>query len=376
MANQSLEPAHKQRWRLPVNNKSWSNAPATEGATKGQTPRTAGEPSGVVVVPRLTPVDIARGVAVLAMVGYHLCWDLSFLGLAGFDIAAGLFWIAARTAILSAFLALAGVALVLAHGAHLRLRPALWRTLILTVCAGAVSAASFWLFPESPIFFGVLHLMAAGGLLGLAFVSRAPLLALGVALAMIGLPAVYGSPLFASPWLIWIGLGATVPDSNDYVPLFPWFGVILIGIAAARVLRTRGVFDRPAWRAPVALPVPRALAWAGRRSLAIYLLHQPALLGLLVGGLWLGGGSVPWLEAGRAPASGSGRFLEACRANCQQSGGAAGACAIYCTCADTQLNSTGITFGVNGLPQSAAERERMMTVLQACAVTARYAPVP
>ena len=68
----------------------------------------------------------------------------------------------------------------------------------------------------------------------------------------------------------------TKPVTEDYVPLFPWTGVLLIGIAAGHwLLRARFAPLAPARHAPA------ALRWLGRHSLIIYLGHQPLLIGLL-----------------------------------------------------------------------------------------------
>ena len=83
---------------------------------------------------------------------------------------------------------------------------------------------------------------------------------------------------FAAPTLAWLGLGSAVPITNDYVPVFPWFGMVLAGVAATQALLP-AIRRLARWRADAGLG--RALVWAGRRSLAIYLVHQPILLGVL-----------------------------------------------------------------------------------------------
>ena len=66
------------------------------------------------------------------------------------------------------------------------------------------------------------------------------------------------------------------PVTEDYVPLFPWTGVLLIGIAAGHWLMR----ERFGPLAPLGR-VPAALRWLGRHSLVVYLVHQPLLIGLL-----------------------------------------------------------------------------------------------
>ena len=96
------------------------------------------------------------------------------------------------------------------------------------------------------------------------------------------------TPLLDAPIWWWSGLSAITPVSNDYVPVFPFFGMVLLGIAAAQLSRERG------WLVYLALPqmnqpVARFLRFLGRHSLVYYLLHQPVMIGLLYGFLWLSG---------------------------------------------------------------------------------------
>ena len=69
-------------------------------------------------------------------------------------------------------------------------------------------------------------------------------------------------PLFDRPLLHWMGLMTIKPRTEDYVPLFPWFGLLLIGAGAgAWIARERRTAERlGTWKAPRAL--------VGRRSLA------------------------------------------------------------------------------------------------------------
>lgn len=41
-------------------------------------------------------------------------------------------------------------------------------------------------------------------------------------------------------WLNWLGLAAVKPATEDYVPLLPWFGVVLWGMVAGAWLAARG----------------------------------------------------------------------------------------------------------------------------------------
>ena len=70
------------------------------------------------------------------------------------------------------------------------------------------------------------------------------------------------------------------PITEDYVPLLPWLGVVLIGMfIRQQLLRARHLAPARGW--PAAGTLGRSLEWAGRHSLAIYMVHQPLLIGIL-----------------------------------------------------------------------------------------------
>jgi uncharacterized membrane protein len=224
---------------------------------------------------RVFAIDALRGLAILAMVIYHFCFDLRYFGVTHWDFYHDPVWLNARTIILSSFLLIAGVSLVLAD----RGRPSparFWRHVgIIGACAMVVSAASYVLFPASWIWFGVLHAIAISLVLARPLARRS-LLALFIGAGVIAAGNLFTHPAFDSRALGWLGFMTAKPRTEDYVPLFPWTGVLLLGIAAGHAL------VRAAFR-PIALAEswPRWMAWLGRHSLATYMVHQPVLIGLL-----------------------------------------------------------------------------------------------
>lgn len=272
---------------------------------------------------RLAVIDMARGAAILAMIVYHFAWDLGFVGLVSFDVTLEPGWVAFQRAIVSSFLFLTGVSLVLAHGDGIRWS-AFWRRF--AVIGGAallVTAGTYAFSPETFVYFGILHAIALFGLMGLAFL-RLPVAMVGlVALAILVLPLVFQSGIFSARPLSWIGLWDVPPPSEDLVPVLPWFGVTLAGIAAARRARGTRVFEALAGIGVTAMPA-RALVWLGRWSLVIYLVHQPLMLGGLM--LATDGG----ILSQRSQAE---TFTLSCEATCADSGGEPGYCTRYCACA-------------------------------------------
>jgi uncharacterized membrane protein len=225
---------------------------------------------------RIAGVDALRGVALCAMIAYHFCFDLRYYGLIRADFEHDPFWLGARTLILSSFLLIAGVSLALADRSG-RNSAKFWRHVaIIALCALAVSVASYALFPRSYIWFGVLHAIALALILARPLVPF-PRAALAIGILVIVAGIALSHPAFDSRAFGWIGFMTAKPTTEDYVPLFPWAGVLLCGVALGHAReRIRAA------TAPLAA-APAWFLWAGRHTLAIYLLHQP----LLLGALWL-----------------------------------------------------------------------------------------
>jgi uncharacterized membrane protein len=71
--------------------------------------------------------------------------------------------------------------------------------------------------------------------------------------------------------------------SLDYVPLFPWAGVFLIGLGTGALFYPGGVPEKQ-WRRPLNRVVD-GIAFLGRHSLVIYMVHVPVIL-LVIGILY------------------------------------------------------------------------------------------
>jgi uncharacterized membrane protein len=225
---------------------------------------------------RFPIVDVARGLALAAMVVYHFCWDLEFFGLADLGVTEHPLWTLFARAIAATFLALVGVGLVLAHANGVKWQPFLRRLAILVAAAAAITILSYLADPDGIIWFGILHCIAAASVLGLLFLRLPPAVVLVAGMACVAAPSLFASAVFDGLGWVWLGLGTRVIPSNDYNPLFPWFGYVLLGIAAARVIPPK---RWPRWQPHAA--ISRALCFAGRHSLIVYLVHQPILMGLL-----------------------------------------------------------------------------------------------
>ena len=230
-------------------------------------------------------VDALRGAAMVWMAVFHLCFDLNLYGLIEprQNFYRDPFWTGQRTVIVSLFLLCAGLGQALALQAA-QGWPRFWRRWAqVAACALLVSLGSAWMFPRSWIGFGVLHGMAVMLILArLLAPLRGGLWLLG-ALA-VALPWLVQHPVFDMRLTNWVGLVTRKPVTEDWVPVLPWLGVMLWGLAAGQWLQQHRR-DVLAGAVPAAL---QPLALLGRWPLTFYMLHQPLFIGTLLGGRALG----------------------------------------------------------------------------------------
>jgi uncharacterized membrane protein len=242
--------------------------------------------------PRFDAVDALRGLAMLWMTVFHFCFDLSQSGYIKQDFYHDPLWTWQRTLIVSLFLICAGIgqAIALQQGQSWGRFWRRWAQVM--ACALLVSAGSWWMYPQSFIYFGVLH-----GIAAMLIVVRLTshwgrwlwlLGSLAIAAKFVGafvlqtLAPESLAALFNAPLLNWLGLVTRLPVTEDYVPVLPWLGLMWWGAALGAWLMHSGV--SPLCR-PLA-PRLKPLALIGRWSLSYYMLHQPVMIGALMALTW------------------------------------------------------------------------------------------
>lgn len=301
---------------------------------------------------RLGALDQLRGLAVVAMVIYHFSWDLTWFHLVDWPVANGIGWRAFAAAIAGSFLFLSGVTLSLAHGDTIRWRALLRSKILLLIAAIGVSTATYFVFSSSFVRFGILHCLFLSGLLALPFLGADWRLTLVGAVGIGTLPIWGSTPYFDGQLWLWTGLGRPDFGSVDYVPLAPWAGLVLAGQALVQSPlypqiqnSLQDVRSRP------------SLQWLGRHSLAIYIIHQPLLFGLL------------WIPAnvGLLPDPAQSRFVESCAAVCSITEGANQPCKNICRCTVDALIDDKLWDPLVAAPDDSGLRQKMNDRYAQCA---------
>lgn len=232
--------------------------------------------------PRWAGLDTLRGVTIVSMIAYHACWDLVYLfGLdwPWYHSAGAYIW---QQSICWTFILLSGFCW------HLGRHPV--RRGLMAFGGGLlVSAVTALVMPGDSVFCGVLTLLGTATLLtipldpllrrvparaGLAGSFLAFLLLRDVNEGWLGFESVrilaLPEGLYRDLFTACLGFPPTGFHSTDYFSLFPWIFLFLTGYFLFLLRR-----EEPA---ALRLPVVSAM---GRHSLAVYLLHQPLVYGLL-----------------------------------------------------------------------------------------------
>jgi uncharacterized membrane protein len=229
---------------------------------------------------RLKRLDILRGVAIILMISFHLNYSLVHI----FDseilnFSESFWYITGKIAALS-FIGIAWFSYFLAEKKYREkvkykyLRYAL----ILGLLAGIITLTTYLLFPEQFIAFGILHFFALSFLL-LPYMRRFGFWVFFIAGSII----LYGTffiPLVQNPFLFPLGFRTAKFVSADYYPLFPYFGVLLLWYGSALLLEKHALLHILHISRNI-YPWEIFLIYLGKKSLLLYLIHQPIIIMIL-----------------------------------------------------------------------------------------------
>ncbi len=229
---------------------------------------------------RIPVVDFARGIALVAMAIFHFSWDLEDFEIVREAMTLEPQWKYFARAIAASFLTLVGLGAWLAHHNGLALHSLIRRMLFVGGAALIITIATLYATPDGFIFFGILHNITLSSLLILLFL-RLPIPVITIcAIIVISAPWWARTSLLDHPVWWWSGLSQITPKANDYVPIFPWFGWVLVGLALAKIFSNWKVWSRLS-HVTLDSHISILLQFFGRNSLIFYLVHQPVMIGAI-----------------------------------------------------------------------------------------------
>ena len=220
---------------------------------------------------RYLELDFIRGLAIVLMMIFHLSYDLHFMHYIDINIYNGAFWHYFRDLIIFLFMISVGISLYIVNKNGYNHKKNLFRLAKLALTALLISAVSIYMYPNSWIYFGIIHLIFVVSVIGLYFASK-PILSLFVAIAILlfylfgYLDTSWVFELFKEP--------LHLPKyTKDLGHLFPWLGVVILGIFVG--YKKWFLFNLKA------NAFSKSLAFMGKHALLIYLIHQPIFMGIL-----------------------------------------------------------------------------------------------
>ncbi len=234
---------------------------------------------------RIPWIDELRGLSVLAMVIHHIAFNLIyFLHLPIPWLSAflnGNVFLAVQTVFIGVFLSLSGICSHFSHRPYRRAAKVL-------IGAALVTLVTCLLYPDEAIYFGILHFLGISMLFAAVLRKmpriKKPLLwaflslilffitfhlpdgFLGFGALSVPLP----KSLYRGGILMVLGFPSPMESALDYFPVFPYIFLFLFGFFL-------GFKKLPSGKARAPF-----LAFCGKNSLWIYLLHQPFLFGIFL----------------------------------------------------------------------------------------------
>lgn len=232
---------------------------------------------------RFWEVDYCRGIAIFMMILFHAVFDLAYAGVYPINVNSGP-WRLLAISTASLFLILVGVSLTLSAAraskvmdARSRIMKFLRRGAGIMMIGLFITLITLILVPREPIIFGILHLIGFSVMISPLFLrwTWGCLIA-----AMVIIPAGWIISSIHGPlWVAWLGITPPGFASLDYTPVFPWLGVVLVGVFLGHFFYPGG---ERRFRIPDSnIPGKVWVSLIGRHSLVIYILHQPVLIFLI-----------------------------------------------------------------------------------------------
>lgn len=213
---------------------------------------------------RVWEIDFIRGLALCLMVIFHIVWNLHNLYDYQVNYQEGFFFFVGKAA-LFLFITISAVSCFFSSSNKKR-------AVKIFLAAFLVSAATYIFDSSNYIIFGVLHFLGVNVLLYYFYEKLNVILLVLMGTIIIALGPFISEINLTLNILVPLGIPGTNFSSFDYVPLIPYSGIFVYGVALAKILypQKKSLFKKQI--------KPNPISFIGRRTLVIYLGHQPLII--------------------------------------------------------------------------------------------------
>ena len=243
---------------------------------------------------RIHTLDELRGFAIFCMIFFHAFFTIGYFFGIHWGIVLVDFFMPAEPYYAALFIVISGIACNLSHSN-------LERGIKLALISLAVTLVTYLALGEyDMIKFGILHMLSVGMILyglihrylrlipnGFGVVINLLLFffTYNIAERTLGFPYLFTirlpDNLYSTSFLFWLGFPEMSFVSSDYFPILPWLFMFFAGAFLGRIAVKKG-FPKFMYKKRIGF-----LSFLGRKSLLIYLAHQPVIFGLCYAAIWI-----------------------------------------------------------------------------------------
>ncbi len=214
---------------------------------------------------RYWEIDFLRGIGIILMLVSNFVTDLQIF----LNYPYSSFWHVFALFTASIFVFTSGASFYVSYTRKRSFKRILRRFVRLTFLGLVITLVTFVLFKEGTIYFGVLHFLALAWIIAIPFYYTrfTYLFALLIVLLYPIVDSIHTNNLLLLP----IGITPQNFYTFDYFPVFPWFGIFLVGFEFGKAVMKRNPTEKN-----------DLVCWLGKNSLKVYILHQPVFVSLIL----------------------------------------------------------------------------------------------
>lgn len=215
---------------------------------------------------RIGEIDLFRVVAIVLMVAFHFVFDLNEFAKININYESGFWYYVGRAAAIL-FITVSGIS------SNLSKKP-IKNAIKLFVFATVISVATYFVFADMYVRFGILHFLAVMTLLSLVLNKTNTILLILIQFLSYIIYLFSIKRRIGTFYLIPLGFMYYGFSSVDYYPIFPYIIYYIFGILIYRLIYSKGKRILPFEIKS------NIISTISKKSLEIYILHQPIILAL------------------------------------------------------------------------------------------------